>query len=178
MAENNDPQGQQGQQDPTEPGEGQQQQGAQQQGSQPQQDPSDGQQGGGSGAQWQTVNRYKHEREMAAKDARIKELEAQLGQGKKDEDAVAALRKEFDDYKAAQEAASTSKALEAQGCINVKAASALLDDYDGDISKMKEAVPYLFKSDNPTKSTGGNPKGDPQAAGERERRMRSYLGLD
>lgn len=169
--DNKDPKGQQGQQEPDEG----------QAGAQGGQEPNGGAnepQGGQGGTQGSTVNRYKYERDIKAKDDRIKELEDQLAGKQKDGDDLSALRKEFDAYKAEQEAAKTSSTLEKAGCINVKAASALLDDYDGDVAKLKEAVPYLFKSDNANKNTGGNPKGDPQAQGEREKRMRQYLGLE
>ena len=49
--------------------------------------------------------------------------------------------------------------LELAGCRNVKAAKSVLDDYDGDVAKLKEDCPYLFDG-RKAGSTGLMPEGD------------------
>ena len=63
-------------------------------------------------------------------------------------------------------------ALETAGCVNDKAAKALLDDYEGDVSKLKEACPYLFKQTKQTGSTGAKPGGAPTTSEERRKRAK------
>ena len=95
--------------------------------------------GGKPGA---TVNRHKYERDLAAKDKRIAELQAQI-----------------DDMKAELDGEKVAHKLEVAGCRNVKAARALLDDYDGDVAKLKAECPYLFGKDKQTGATGLKPEG-------------------
>ncbi|MEG2369210.1 MAG: hypothetical protein RSB16_05250, partial [Raoultibacter sp.] len=68
------------------------------------------------------------------------------------EDKIAKLEGSLSDEKVAH-------VLEVAGCKNVKAAKALLDDYEGDTDKLKEACPYLFGKDKATGSTGFKPLG-------------------
>ncbi len=49
--------------------------------------------------------------------------------------------------------------LELAGCLNAKAAKALLGDYDDDVAKLKEGCPYLFGVEKKTGSTGLKPEG-------------------
>ena len=58
--------------------------------------------------------------------------------------------------KASQADERVTHKLEMAGCKNPKAAKALLDDYDGDISKLKEACPYLFEDEKQKGKTGGS----------------------
>jgi len=108
-----------------------------------------------------TVNRYKHEREMGKLQKRIDDLEAENNKLKGKEDSVAALEKRIDEMEAKAKTDKVTAELEAAGCHNIKAAMACLDDHDGDVAKLKEAAPYLFTSSDKSKSTGGNPKGKP-----------------
>lgn len=109
----------------------------------------------------ETVNRHKHEREVSKRDDRIKELEAENAKLKGQSEDVAALTKRLDDIEANAKTEKVEASLRSAGCHNVKAAMACLDDYDGDVQKLKEAAPYLFTSTDNSKSTGGNPKGKP-----------------
>lgn len=139
--------------------------GGQQATQQSQQQAQEGQQQGG-----QTVNRHKHEREVARleaeRDAALAEVEGFKG-----------LKAEFEQWKAAQEAKESEAALKAAGCIDAVAASARLAEFDGDIDKLKEAAPYLFASADASKSTGGRQKGAPDPEDERAKRYRSIMGL-
>ena len=114
--------------------------------------------GGKPGA---TVNRHKYERDLAAKDKRIAELQAQIDEAAKTKEGRDNLQKKLDDMKAELDGEKVAHKLEVAGCVNVKAAKALLDDYDGDVAKLKEECPYLFGKDKQTGTTGKKPSGAP-----------------
>ena len=83
------------------------------------------------------INREKYARDMKARDDKIAELQAQLDEKAKTEEGRASLKKELDDLKAEMAGERVAHKLEMAGCRNVKAAKALLDDYDGDVDKLK-----------------------------------------
>ena len=112
--------------------------------------------GGNPGA---TVNRHKYERDLAAKDKRIAELQAQIDEAAKTKQGRDDLQKKLDDMKAELDGEKVAHRLEVAGCRNVKAARALLDDYDGDVAKLKAECPYLFGKDKQTGTTGLKPEG-------------------
>lgn len=111
------------------------------------------------------INREKYQRDMKAKDDKIAELQAQLDEKSKTEEGRAELKDELDKLKAEMADERVSHKLEMAGCRNVKAAKALLDDYEGDVAKLKEACPYLF-SEKQTGSTGLKSDGDAARASE------------
>lgn len=117
-----------------------------------------GDEGGKPGA---TVNRHKYERDLEAKDKEIEELKAQIAEAAKTKEGREALEKKVDDLKAQMASEKVGYQLELAGCVNVKAAKALLDDYDGDVAKLKEACPYLFGKEKQTGTTGVKPSGAP-----------------
>ena len=117
-----------------------------------------------------TVNRAKHERDMA-------KLQDQLDAKEEELKGYKGLKEEFEQWKADQEAEKINSALKAAGCHNLKAAAACLDDFDGDIEKLKEEMPYLFTSTDKSKSTGGKQKGSPNPEDERTKRYRDIFGL-
>ncbi len=104
------------------------------------------------------INREKYARDMKARDDKIAELQAQLDEKAKTEEGRASLKKELDDLKAEMAGERVAHKLEMAGCRNVKAAKALLDDYDGDVDKLKEGCPYLFEGKKAS-STGLKPEG-------------------
>ena len=110
------------------------------------------------------INREKYQRDMRAKDDKIAELQAQLDEKVKTEQGRAALKDELDQLKAEMADERVSHKLEMAGCRNTKAAKALLDDYDGDVAKLKADCPYLFSDDKKTGYTGLKPDGDAEAA--------------
>ena len=130
----------------------------------------------------ETVNRHQYERDVQRRDKEIADLKAQL---KAQNDAKAAkgdetaqLRKEIEDFKSQLADEKLNAALAAAGCIDAKAAKACLDDYDGDVARLKEAKPYLFQAqEKKVLSTGGRPAGTPSPDDERVRRARSAAGL-
>ncbi len=108
--------------------------------------------GEGKPAPGDTVNRRKHEREVAR-------LETERDAARAEADGYKGLKAEFEAWKAEQAKEKADAALKAAGCHDVVAASARLGEFGGDIARLKEAAPYLFSSVG-DKSTGGNPKGE------------------
>lgn len=125
-------------------------------------------QGGGEGAVADKhgqpgINREKYQRDMAAKDKEIADLKAQVAEAAKTEEGRKALEEKIAKLEADQKDERVTHKLELAGCRNAKAAKALLDDYDGDVAKLKEGCPYLFsdgKEPKHTGSTGLKPDGD------------------
>lgn len=117
--------------------------------------------GGEGGKPGATVNRHKYERDLEAKDKEIEELKAQIAEAAKTKEGREELEKKMDDLKAQMASEKVGYQLELAGCVNVKAAKALLDDYDGDVAKLKEACPYLFGKEKQTGATGVKPSGAP-----------------
>ena len=113
------------------------------------------------------INRGRYDREMKAKDAEIAELKKQLGEAKKGAADGATAIKRVEALEAQLADKEVTHALETAGCVNDKAAKALLDDYEGDVSKLKEACPYLFKQTKQIGSTGYRPGGAPDALDDR-----------
>ena len=70
--------------------------------------------------------------------------------------------KEAADLEAKMADSETTHRLELAGCRSVKAAKALLGDFDGDVSKLKAEHPYLFEeAKGGSGSTGLKPGGAP-----------------
>lgn len=124
------------------------------------------------------ISRGKYEREMAAKDKRIAELEEKVSEAAKTEASRKELQDQIDRLKAEAAADKVAYRLELAGCLNVKAARAVLEDHDGDVDKLKADCPYLFKTDKPKAGTTGLANGGaPDGAAERRRRARESAGL-
>ena len=105
------------------------------------------------------INREKYQRDIEAKDKQIAELQAQLDERSKTEEGRAALKEELDRLKADMADERVTHSLQLEGCLNAKAAKALLGDYDGDVAKLKDQCPYLF-AERKTGSTGLKTQGD------------------
>lgn len=133
-----------------------------------------GEGGGEGGKPGATVNRHKYERDLEAKDKEIEELKAQIAEAAKTKEGREELEKKMDDLKAQMASEKVGYQLELAGCVNVKAAKALLDDYDGDVTKLKEACPYLFGKEKKTGATGAKPTG---AAGDDDAELDRAFGL-
>lgn len=121
------------------------------------------------------ISKGKYERDLGERDKTIAELRSQLDalteQAGKAEQALAdvdALRTQLADEK-------LDHALELAGCVNPKAAKAVLDDYAGDVARLREACPYLFQTPKQTGSTGARPGGAPDSA--LESRLDRAFGL-
>ena len=96
---------------------------------------------------------------MAAKDKEIEDLKAQMAEMSATKEGREKLEKRISELEAQNKDDRVTFQLQLAGCKNVKAAKALLDDYDGDIDKMKAACDYLFADPKKTGSTGGKPEG-------------------
>lgn len=105
------------------------------------------------------INKERHDREIAEKDAKIAELEGKLDEAAKTEEGRADLKAEIDKLRSEQAEERTAHKLEMAGCVDVKAAKARLSDFDGDVSKLKAKCPYLFQAEKKKGSTGLDPKG-------------------
>lgn len=112
------------------------------------------------------INREKYQRDIAAKDKEIADLKAQIAEAAKTEEGRKALEEKIAKLEADQKDERVTHKLELAGCHNTKAAKALLDDYDGDVAKLKEDCPYLFSDgkNKQTGSTGLKPDGDADKA--------------
>lgn len=119
----------------------------------------------------ESVNRHQYDRDVGRRDRKIAELEAQL---KADDDAKAS-----DGDKVAQalrEVSELKARLAEAGCVDAKCAKARLDEFGGDVAKLKEAAPYLFGAKAVPRSTGGEGSGGDDADGLA--RLRRIAGLE
>lgn len=123
------------------------------------------------------INKERHEKEMAAKDAKIKELEEKLDEKAKTEEGRGEIKGEIEKLKEEMADERLSHKLELAGCRNVKAAKALLEDYDNDVEKLKAAEPYLFASEKKKGSTGFKPEGATSDVDARRAKAREVAGL-
>ena len=90
------------------------------------------------------INRGRYDREIKAKDDQIAELTKQLEEATGRAESGAKALKEIETLKAQLADKEVTTSLKLAGCVNEKAAKALLEDYEGDVAKLKEACPYLF----------------------------------
>lgn len=114
------------------------------------------------------INKERHDKEVAALQKKIEELQSQIDDAAKTEKAREELKKEVQGARDAIKEEKLNWQLEKAGCKNLKAAKALLDDYEGDVSKLKADCPYLFEEEKPSGSTGGKPSGP---ADDKEKRL-------
>ena len=107
------------------------------------------------------INREKYQRDLKAKEDEIAELRKQLDEKSKTEEGRAELQKQIDELKAKAADDATTYALKDAGCNAkaIKAAKALLPDYEGDVDKLKAECPFLFSEEKKTGTTGLKPEG-------------------
>lgn len=101
-------------------------------------------QGDGGDAVAQAQRDY--EAALAERDARIAELEGEIAEAAKTAEGAEKLRKEMDELRRKGDEERVGFELQLAGARNVKAARALLADYDDDIEKLKAAEPWLFSA--------------------------------
>lgn len=85
-----------------------------------------------------------YEAVLAERDARIAELEGEIAEAAKTTEGAEALRREMDELRRKGAEERVGFELQIAGARNVKAARALLGDYDNDIEKLRAAEPWLF----------------------------------
>ena len=155
------------------------------------QDPQGKAQGGAAGAgeggtpqdpgTGNTVNRHQYDRDIERRDKEIAELKRQLEEGgkakKSTDERLAELEKRMAERERELADERANSKLTAAGCVDLDLGRAALAAYDGDVSKLKEAKPYLFKEPDKTqRSTGGRPAGSATDEEQLEH-MRRVAGL-
>ncbi|MBQ9003613.1 MAG: hypothetical protein IJ087_17340 [Eggerthellaceae bacterium] len=121
-----------------------------------------------------------YEAQIAERDSRIKELEAQVAEAAKTAEATETLKSQIEELKAQGESDRIEFELRLAGVRNVKAARAILDEHGGDVAALKEAEPWLF-ADAAHKQSGktGLPNaGTSSDEGKTMKRWRKLAGLD
>lgn len=104
------------------------------------------------------INKERHDKEVAELRKQIEELKADAAEAAESKAKRAEYEQKVSDLEDKLADSELSRKLEKVGCRSVKAAKALLPDYDGDIEKLRAAEPFLFEEVKPTGSTGFKPK--------------------
>ena len=116
--------------------------------------------------------------DIAERDGKIAELEGKLADAEKLGQQAESLKSENEQLKNQAASERIDFALQLAGCRNVKAARAVLDDYDGDVGKLKAAEPWLFAAHAEKPGATGLPNaGTATDDGKDERRWRKLVGL-
>ena len=123
-----------------------------------------------------------YEAALAERDARIAELEGEIAEAAKTAEGAEALRREMDELRRRGDEERVGFELQIAGARNVKAARALLPDYENDIDKLKAAEPWLFGAGGAAPAQAGA-TGLPNAGaatdeGAQMRRWRKIAGID
>ena len=119
---------------------------------------------------------------LAERDGRIAELEAQVAEAGRVGEENAALKAEVEQLKNSAASERIDFALQLAGCRNVKAARAVLDDYDGDVDALKAAEGWMFNVEQPAAASAKGATGLPNAGAaddseKIQKRMRRVAGL-
>lgn len=104
------------------------------------------------------INKERHDKEVAELKKQIEELKADVAEAAESKAKRDEFEQKVSDLEGKLADSELSRKLEKIGCRSVKAAKALLADYDGSIEKLREAEPFLFEEVKPTGSTGFKPK--------------------
>ena len=124
--------------------------------------------------------RADYEATLAERDARIAELEGGIAEAAKTAEGAEKLRAEMDELRRKSDEERVCFELQLAGARNVKAARALLADYD-DVEKLKAAEPWLFSAPPAPVPTGATGLPSAGAAGADEStqmsRWRKIAGL-
>lgn len=138
---------------------------------------------GGAGADGGVAKaRADYEVALKKSGARIAELESEIAQTAKSVESAEKLRAEMDELKRAGEEQRIGFELQIAGSRNVKAAKALLSNYDNDIEKLKAAERWLFGVGvGPQAAAGATGLPNTGAAsdeGAQMRRWRKIVGIE
>ena len=104
------------------------------------------------------INKERHDKEVAELKKQIEELKADAAEAAESKAKRDEFEQKVSDLEGKLADSELSRKLEKVGCRSVKAAKALLPDYDGDIEKLRAAEPFLFEEVKPAGSTGFKPK--------------------
>lgn len=126
--------------------------------------------------------RKDYEAALKERDARIAELEGEIAEAAKTAESAEKLRAEMDELRRQGDEQRVGFELQLAGARNVKAARALLADYDNDVEKLKAAEPWLFgagaASPAPAGATGLPNAGAAADEGAQMRRWRKIAGIE
>lgn len=126
--------------------------------------------------------REDYEATLKERDERIAALEGEIAEAAKTAEGAEALRKEMDELRRRGDEERVGFELQIAGAKNVKAARALLADYDDDIEKLKAAEPWLFGTGSPapaqTGATGLPNAGAASDEGATLKRWRKIAGVE
>lgn len=125
--------------------------------------------------------REDYEAALKERDERIAALEGEIAEAAKTAEGAERLRAEMDELRKQGEEQRVGFELQMAGARNVKAARALLADYEGDVEKLKAAEPWLFSAPAAPAPTGATGLPSAGAAGADEStqmsRWRRIAGL-
>ena len=135
----------------------------------------------GTGSDEGDKARADYEAALKQRDERIAALEGEIAEAARTAESAERLRAEMDELRRQGEEQRVGFELQMAGARNVKAARALLSDYDNDIDKLKAAEPWLFGagSNAPAQmgATGLPNAGAATDEGAQMRRWRGIAGL-
>ena len=114
-----------------------------------------------------------YEAQLAERDRRIEELEAQIADAAKTAEAAEALKGEIAELRKQGADERIEFTLMLAGCRNVKAARAVLEDHGGDVEALKAAEPWMF-ADAPAKQSGKTGLPNAGAAKDDEKQMKHW----
>ncbi|MBM6786761.1 hypothetical protein H6A33_11235 [Collinsella tanakaei] len=123
-----------------------------------------------------------YEAALKERDERIAALEGEIAEAAKTAEGAERLRAEMDELRRRGDEERVGFELQLAGARNVKAARALLPDYENDIDKLKAAEPWLFGAGAAAPAQAGA-TGLPNAGaatdeGAQMRRWRKIAGID
>lgn len=119
------------------------------------------------------ISQGKYERDIRERDERIKALEAQVAEAAETKERSDELQKKIDELRAEQADKDAEYELRLAGCIDVKAARSRLGDFGGDIAKLRDGCPYLFRGKEEARgATGLKPGGAPKITREEIRKIK------
>ncbi len=114
-------------------------------------------------------------------EAALAELEGEIAEAAKTAKGAEKLRAEMDELRRMGDEERAGFELQLAGARNVKAARALLSDYDDDIENLKEAEPWLFSASSapaPAGATGLPNAGAATDEGAQLKRWRKIAGIE
>lgn len=96
-----------------------------------------------------TATGANYEALLAERDVKIAEIERAIAEAAKPAEAAEALRAEMDELRRQGEEQRVEFEVTMAGARSMRAARVLLDEHGGDVSKLKEAEPWLFEGAAP-----------------------------
>ena len=137
---------------------------------------------GGEGGDALARARAGYEAALRERDERIAALEGEIAEAAKTAESAEKLRAEMDELRRKGDEERVGFELQIAGARNVKAARALLSDYDNDVDKLKAAEPWLFGAGvSPSAQAGATGLPNAGAAtdeGAQMRRWRAIAGIE